>query len=128
MAKRSLTLITRTLFALALSFAFAGTAHAQGHGRHGPPGGMPPGQAKKVVTMDHASEVTRQVLVAHGYTVVKIEVVKGTRVVYYRRGNRGHGRGLGPVERMVIRPDAERVVFEAAPKSVLLDINIRLGS
>jgi len=128
MAKRSLTLITRTLFVLALSFAFSTTAHAQGHGRHGPPGGMPPGQAKKVVTMDHASEVTRQVLVAHGYTVVKIEVVKGTRVVYFRRGNRGRGRGLGPVERMVIRPDAERVVFEAAPKSVLVDINIKLGS
>ncbi|HEX5408705.1 MAG TPA: hypothetical protein VFW89_02940 [Gemmatimonadaceae bacterium] len=128
MSTRSLTLIARTLFVLALSFAFSITANAQGRGHHGPPGGMPPGQAKKVVTMDHASDVTRQVLVAHGYTVVKIEIVKGTRVVYYRRGNRGHGRGLGPVERMVIRPDAERVVFEAAPKSVLVDIHIKLGS
>jgi hypothetical protein len=101
-----------------------GKAHGQGHGQAGH---VPPGQAKKVVTVDQAIVATREVLAQHGYQVVRVEIIKGARVVYYRRGNRGRGRGKGPVERLIIRPTPERVVFEAAPPRVLVDINVRLG-
>ena len=127
MTTRPMPLLARVLAALALSMTITTAAHAQGRGHHGPPDGVPPGQAKKMVTMDHATDVTRQVLVAHGYRVVRVDIVNGTRVVYFRRGSHGHGHGLGPMERIVIRPGSEHVVFDAAPKSVLLDINIKLG-
>ena len=82
---------------------------------------------KRVVTTDRAIVVTREVLVKHGYEVVRVETVRGARVVYYRRGNMGRGRGKGPIVRMVIRPAEERVVFESAPRGLLAEINIRLG-
>ena len=108
--------------------AAQGKAHGKADGQtHGQVGHVPPGQAKKVVTADQAVVATREVLVRQGYEVVRVEVVRGTRVVYYRRGNRGRGRGKGPVEWLVIRPTPERIVFEAAPPRVLVDINVRLG-
>ena len=82
---------------------------------------------KHVVTADHALVVTRDVLVSKGYEVVRVENRDGARVVYYRAGNKGRGKGKGPVEMMIIRPARERVVFEKAPSLVLADINIRLG-
>jgi hypothetical protein len=82
---------------------------------------------KHVVTTDHALVVTREVLVSKGYEVVRVESREGARVVYYRAGNKGRGKGKGPVEMMIIRPARERVVFEKAPNLVLADINIRLG-
>jgi hypothetical protein len=72
-------------------------------------------------------EVTQLVLKEQGYLIVRVERVDGARVVYYRRGNNGRGRGKGPLEKMVIRPATDRVVIEAAPRSVLLQINLRLG-
>ena len=105
----------------------AQAAHAQGKG-HGRSHGTPPGHAKKqVVTTDRAIVVTREVLVSHGYELVRVERLGESRVIYYRRGNMGRGRGKGPVERMVVRPAQERVVFEAAPRPLLVDINVRLG-
>ena len=102
---------------------------AQGKG-HGPRGDhVPPGQAKKhVVTADQAIVATRDVLVSHGYEIVRVETVQTTRVVYYRRGNMGRGRGKGPIERIVIRPEPDRVVFVSPPpKGLMIDINVRLG-
>ena len=89
----------------------------------------PPGHAKKkVVTADQAIVATREVLVSHGYEVVRIELVQGTRVVYYRRGNMGRGKGKGPIEKIVIRPEPDRVVFVSQPpKGLMIDINVRLG-
>jgi hypothetical protein len=52
--------------------------------------------------------------------------VGATHVVYYRAGNMGHGRGKGPVRRMVIRTVRDRVVFEETEPSVLVDIDIKL--
>lgn len=78
------------------------------------------------VTSDRAVTVTRTVLVQRGYTVVRIERVGPTRVVYYRRGNMGRGRGRGPIQRMVIRSIRDRVIFEEAEPDVLVDIDIRL--
>ena len=124
MSTRRLSLLSSALIALALVATVGAAAHAQGRGHEGR---IPPGQAKKMATMDHATDVTREVLVDHGYKVVRVDEVNGTRVVYFRRGSHGHGHGLGPMERLIIRPDRERVVFDEAPKGVLLDINVKLG-
>ena len=124
----------RVQFALlavaALLCLAAGGAQAQGRGRgrgkdngsQVPPGlakkgGLPPGQAKK---MDRAIVVTRDVLVHHGYTLVRIENDGPVRVVFYRVGS-------GPVQRFQIRPEGDDdVVVERAPRALLVDINIRL--
>jgi hypothetical protein len=102
-------------------------AQGKGHGAksdHGPPGHA----KKKVVTADQAIVVTREVLVSHGYEVVRVELVQGTRVVYYRRGNMGRGKGKGPIEKIVIRPEPDRIVFVSQPpKGLMIDINVRLG-
>lgn len=124
MSARPVSVVRSALVALAITFVVASASHAQGRGH---PDRIPPGQAKKMVTMDHATDVTREVLVNHGYRVVRVDEVNGTRVVYFRRGSHGHGHGLGPMERIIIRPDRERIVVDEAPKSVLLDINVKLG-
>jgi hypothetical protein len=125
---------TRLVSAIALSLAFAlinaTDASAQNPARGGKPD-SPPGlqnkKKKEAVTPDRAVEVTRLVLEEQGYLLVRVEHVDGARVVYYRRGNNGRGRGRGPVEKMVIRPSPDRIIIEAAPQSVLLQVNIRLG-
>jgi hypothetical protein len=66
-------------------------------------------------------------LVMHGFEVVRVETIKTGQVIYYRRGNNGRGRGLGPVEKMVVRPSGSTVIVESAPRNVLLDIRVRLG-
>lgn len=124
MSTRPNSLVNSVLVALALSITVAASSQAQGRGHQDK---VPPGQAKKMVSMDRATDVTREVLADHGYRVVRVEVIKGARVVYFRRGSHGHGHGLGPMERIVIRPSRERFVFDEAPKTVLADINIKLG-
>jgi len=99
---------------------------AQGRGR-GESKELPPGQAKKQVTPAQAVAVSRDVLVKHGFDIVRVETIKTGQVIYYRRGNNGRGRGLGPVEKMIVRPSGSTVVFESAPEKVLLDIRVRLG-
>jgi len=99
---------------------------AQGKG-HATARGLPPGQAKKQVTPAQAIVVSRDVLLLHGFEVVRVETIRTGQVIYYRRGNNGRGRGLGPVEKMIVRPSGSTVVFEAAPAKVLLDIRVRLG-
>jgi hypothetical protein len=78
------------------------------------------------VSSDRAVTVTRTVLVDRGYQVVCIERVGATRVVYYRRGNMGRGKGGGPIQRMVIRSVRDRILFEDAEPDVLVDIDVRL--
>ena len=89
--------------------------------------GPPPGQAKKQVTPAGAVVVSREVLVKHGFTVVRVEQVGATQVIYYRSGNNGRGRCHGKLEKMVVRPSGTVVVFETTPAPVLADIKIRLG-
>jgi hypothetical protein len=79
-----------------------------------------------VVSTDRAITITRTVLLEQGYKVVRIERVGPTHVVYYRLGNMGNGRGKGPIRRMVIRTVRDRVVFEEAEPSVLVDIDVKL--
>jgi hypothetical protein len=78
------------------------------------------------VSSDRAVTVTRDVLVRQGYTVVRVERVGATQVVYYRAGSHGRGKGKGPVERMVIRTVDRRVVFEDTPPALLVDIDVNL--
>ena len=124
MSSRRLSLVIGALVALGLVATVSSASHAQGRGHQDK---IPPGQAKKMVTIDRATDVTREVLVDHGYKIVRVDEVNGTRVVYFRRGSHGHGHGLGPMERLIIRPGRERVFFDEAPKSVLVDINVKLG-
>jgi hypothetical protein len=79
------------------------------------------------VTSDRAISVTRTVLVQRGYNVVRVERVGPTQVVYYRLKRHRHGRGIGPMQRLVIRTVRDRVVFEQAEPSVLIDIDVRLN-
>jgi hypothetical protein len=87
----------------------------------------PPGHAKKQVTPASAVVVSREVLVKHGFTVVRVEQVGPTQVIYYRSGNKGRGRGQGKLEKMIVRPSGTVVIFETTPAPVLADIKIRLG-
>ena len=74
-----------------------------------------------------AVSVAREVLVAQGFTVVRVEELSGRQVVYYRRGNMGRGKGQGPLMKMYVRPTADRIVFEQAPPKALIEINLKLG-
>ena len=104
-------------------------ADAQGNtnaGRKAPPGAGNKRKVKVISTSD-AVLVAREMLIKHGYEVVRVDIVDDTRVIYYRVGNRGRGRGRGRLEKIVVRREPERVVFIDAPRAVLVDINVKLG-
>ena len=82
---------------------------------------------KRVRNSDEAVDVTRIVLREQGYDVVRVEQRRDARVVYYRRGNMGRGRGKGPIMYMVVRPSSDRIVIERAPRPLLMQINVRMG-
>lgn len=84
------------------------------------------GPKRYAVTHDRALLVTRDVLVQQGFVVVRVETVKATQVIYYRRGNQGKGKGQGKLQKMVIRRDADRIVFVETPPAILLAIDLRL--
>ena len=110
----------RLLWSVVAVIALAGSLATPAHGQ---------GKSKNkhyVVSSSRAVRITRTVLVERGYTVVRVERVGPTQVVYYRRGNMGRGKGKGRLERMVIRQVRDRVVFEEAEPSVLVDIDLKL--
>ena len=85
------------------------------------------GKAKHyVVSSDKAVSVSRSVLVDRGYHIVRVERVGPNRVIYFRAGNNGRGKGKGPLQRMVIRTTRERVFFEEVEPSILIDIDVKL--
>ena len=102
---------------LALGFSLVSAPPAEAQGR---------GPKRYAVTSDRAYTITKDVLGKHGYEVVRIEIKGGDRVVYYRAGNMGRGRGKGPVRTMIIRRVENRIVFVDVPDIVLVDIDIRL--
>ncbi len=81
----------------------------------------------KIIATNDAVAATRFALVKHGYEIVRVDVVRDTRIIYYRLGNRGRGRGKGRLEKIVIRRERERVIFDHTPKVVQVEINVRLG-
>jgi hypothetical protein len=83
--------------------------------------------ARKRVSTSQAVVVTREVLVTNGYQIVNVVPTGTTQVIYYRRGNRGNGRGLGPVQKIVIVPSGEIVSFQSVPDPLLSTILRRLG-
>jgi hypothetical protein len=84
------------------------------------------GPKKYAVTTDRALVVSKEVLVKQGYEVVRVENSGRDYVVWYRRGNRGRGKGKGPPVKMVIHRTEDRVVFLSTPSAVLVDIDVRL--
>jgi hypothetical protein len=111
--RRFATGLALAVLALAVSVA---PAHAQGKGK----------DKHYAVSNDRAVTVTRNVLVHQGYDVVRIERVGATQVVYYRAGNRGRGKGKGPLQKMVIRTVERRIVFENTPPAIMVDIDVNL--
>src|SRR6266516_287915 len=107
----------RIVVAIGLLMITATSLSAQGKGK---------GPKHYGVTTDRALVVTKDVLVKQGYEVVRVENSGRDYVVWYRRGNRGRGKGKGPPVRMVIHRTEDRVVFLSAPSAVLVDIDIRL--
>jgi hypothetical protein len=105
------------LFLAGLLTLGAAPSAAQGHGH----------KKEFAVAPDHAVSVTREVLVHQGYEVIRIETAGNDQVVYYRRGNMGHGKGKGPPLKMIVRRVENRVVFVDTPDAILVDINVRLS-
>jgi hypothetical protein len=83
--------------------------------------------ARKRVTTSQAIVVTRDVLVANGYRVINVAPSGTTQVIYYRRGNMGNGRGLGPIQKIYVVPNGEIVTFRSVPDPLLSTILRRLG-
>jgi len=79
-----------------------------------------------VIEHTRAMSVTREVLVGQGYEVVRTEIRGNDRIVYYRRGNMGRGKGKGPLVKLIIRRTGNRVVFVDTPDRILLDVNVKL--
>ena len=86
-----------------------------------------PPKPKKQVSSAEAVGLSREILVKHGYQVVRVETLKDSEVIYYRAGNNGRGRGQGALRKMIVRPYGNIVTFEAAPERVRYDIRMHLG-
>jgi hypothetical protein len=84
------------------------------------------GPKKYKVSTDRAIVVTREVLVRQGFQVIRIEERGPDRIVWYRQGNMGRGKGKGPPLKLVVRRDVDRVIFVETPPAILVDIDVRL--
>ena len=95
----------------------AGGVRAQGHG-----------PKKYAATSDRALIVTREVLGHQGFEVVRVVDQDNDRIIWYRRGNMGRGKGKGPLQKMIIRrvPAEHRILFVDVPEAILVDIDVRL--
>jgi hypothetical protein len=88
----------------------------------------PAAKAKaRSVTPAQAVIVTREVLVSNGYQIVQVKPVGNTQVIYYRRGSMGRGRGLGPVQQIVVVPSGSIVTFRSLPETLGAIVLRRLG-
>src|SRR5256886_15231058 len=105
----------RRYYALAIAalVAFAAPLTAQGKG-----------PKKYAVTNDRALVVTREVLVKQGYEVVRVENSGRDYIVWYRRGNRGRGKGKCPPAEMVIYRTEARGAFFSVSRAELVGIGL----
>ena len=83
------------------------------------PGGMPPGQYKKLYNASQGASVLSDVLGRHGYSVVRTADAGDSRYVYYRDR-------VGTVHRATVTPSGDRLRFSAVPKALLDEIHNRL--
>ena len=116
--------LCRTLFiGIVLGTVVLTPAYAQDRGR----GQNKANKDKATVSVEVTITATRDVLREQGFDIVRIEQEDDFQIVYYRRGNRGRGRGGGPVERLVIRWTPERVEVRDAPDEIRIGIEVKLG-
>jgi hypothetical protein len=118
----------RRVTALIVGFvAFATPAAAQDRGHRDKPAKPTEHERRPQVTVEAALGATREVLVAKGFEVLRVEVQGDSRIVHYRAGNQGRGRGHGPPRRLIIRRTDERLVLVDAPDEVRVEIGVKLG-
>lgn len=84
-------------------------------------------KSHSAITVELALSATKDVLVAQGFEVLRLEVQGGKQIVHYRAGNQGKGKGHGPPMRMVIQRTDDRIVVLDAPDAVKLEIGVKLG-
>lgn len=83
------------------------------------PGGMPPGQYKKLYNTNQGASVLRDVLGRRGYTVVRTADAGTSQYVYYRAQD-------GTVRRAIVSPGTDRLRFSNVPSSLLTEVLSRL--
>ena len=83
------------------------------------PGGMPPGQYKKLYDAGRGASVLSDVLGRHGYSVVRTADAGDSRYVYYRDR-------AGSVHRAIVSPSGDRLHFSSVPRSLLDEVIARL--
>jgi hypothetical protein len=110
--------MSRVLLVVAFSALASSAAAAQGHG---------PKRAF-LTQPSHALAVTQDVLVHQGYEIVRVEESGNDRVVVYRAGNHGRGKGKGPPMKFVVRQMGNHVVFVDTPQPILVEINTKIKS
>ncbi|MBW8769861.1 MAG: hypothetical protein JF589_08905 [Gemmatimonadetes bacterium] len=83
------------------------------------PGGMPPGQYRKLYDTGQGAYVLSDVLGRHGYHVLRTADAGDSRYVYYRDRS-------GNLHRAIVSPGADRLRFSSVPNSLLNEVIARL--
>jgi len=83
------------------------------------PGGMPPGQYKKLYRPNDGAVVLRDVFVRRGYPVTRMVNAGQSEYVYYRLPD-------GSIRRAVVSPGTDRLNFSNVPSSLLQEVLSRL--
>jgi len=83
------------------------------------PGGMPPGQYKKLYNTGQGAYVLSDVLGRHGYHVVRTADAGDSRYVYYRDRS-------GNLHRAIVSPGSDRLHFSSVPTTLLQELYARL--
>ena len=83
------------------------------------PGGMPPGQYKKLYNAGQGASILSDVLGRHGYHVVRTADAGDSRYVYYRDR-------AGNVHRAIVSPGGDQLRFTSVPRSLLDEVRARL--
>jgi hypothetical protein len=83
------------------------------------PGGMPPGQYKKLYSTDQGAGVLRDVLGRRGYPVVRSTDAGRSEYVYYRNRD-------GSIRRAIVSPGTDRLQFSNVPTALMSEVLSRL--
>jgi hypothetical protein len=83
------------------------------------PGGMPPGQYKKLYSTHQGASVLGDILGRRGYPVVRYTDVGESEYVYYRDHD-------GRIRRAIVSPGTDRLRFSNVPSSLLSEVLARL--